>query len=213
MKICLLSTIITLLCATHSSASHFLRKGYNYAVTADLSGYGDKPWAVHPLAAYYCSRYRQYTQTKINEVIAFAKALSVFRHNRGSPTKLSYPLQVPIDGFRVNEFVIVHPISLHPQFFFNPAVEVTDYIIMDIDFNLITIVYTVIEEWKSVLFNQCFPLIQTKSTSQVFLYYPGSPFQLPKAIQPEILAGIDDKIINMSKTHKAKRKDGKSHNK
>ncbi|SZF00237.1 unnamed protein product [Blumeria hordei] len=190
MKICLLSPIIVLLCATHSSASHFLRDGYKYAVTSSLVGYGDKPRGIHPQAAYYCSRYRQYSQAKINEVIAFAKAVSVFRHNRGSPTKLSYPLQVPIDGFRVNEIVIVHPISLHPQYFFDPAVEVTDYIIMDLDYNFITIVYTVIEEWKSVLFNQCFPLIQTKPTSQVFLYYPGSPFRLPKAIQPGKLAVI-----------------------
>ncbi|CAD6503930.1 BgTH12-05673 [Blumeria graminis f. sp. triticale] len=199
MKIRLLSAVIALLCATHSAATHFLRKEFTYTVTADLVGYGDKPEHIDPQAAYYCSKTRQYSQALINEVVAFSKAKSVYRYYLRPPinlTKPTYPIQVVIDGFRVYENFIVHPISPNPEFFYNPSVEVKDYVIMDYEFNFITIVYTLIEQWESVIFNQCFPLIPTKPVSQVFLYYPGSPLGLSKAIQPDIVPGSENKIIN-----------------
>ncbi|SZF00238.1 unnamed protein product [Blumeria hordei] len=182
VKICLLSTVIAFLYATNSSAIHFLVNDAKFTAVFDPTVFRNVPVKYMYSIEYYCSHTHQYDQKQIDNVITYAKAIFHIRkkYKRERPIKW-YPVKKYINGFLKKGPFRIQPIS--PGSDIPPTDETLykDYVIMDFDFNFITIIYFAGGNSDHMYFNECYPLSLKRMISEVSIYNPGTNLMLPNA--------------------------------
>ncbi|VDB90638.1 BgtAcSP-30749 [Blumeria graminis f. sp. tritici] len=186
MKIRLLSTVIALLCATHSTAIHFVMNDFKFIAVFDPTVFRNVPVKHMDFIDYYCSPTHQYNQKHIDQVITFAKAIFETRKKYKRERRIKwYPVKKYINGFLKKGPFRIQPIA--PGSDIPPSDEnlYKDYVIMDLDFRFITIIYFTGGNWNHMYFNECLPLNLKRMISKVAMYNPRPDLLLPDVAEFE----------------------------